>query len=199
MKKLLLTASAFAFVAVLSAPAHAECDGFYGALRAGVAQHDVPGDVTGAESETIKYDDNRLMISGALGYRYKHFRGELEYVWRKHIDGNDPYYSEKAKTYSYMLNAYWDFMPYHWWSPYVNAGIGLSQLSFLNYDTTNPSAGTDIDEETMKFTWSVGVGLSLKVTNRLNVDAGYRYFDLGSVQSSDITAQEVYGGLRYVF
>lgn len=203
MKKLLLTASAFALVAVLSAPAHAECDGFYGALRAGVVQHDVSDDsAVSLMSSDESLDDNRLMISGALGYRYKHFRGELEYVWRKHTKDEEPGFDiAKFKSYSYMLNAYWDFMPYHWWSPYVNAGIGLTQLKYSNIDTSagGLSNTTDGNYEPMNFTWSVGAGLSLKVTNRLNVDAGYRYFDMGGIRHADVTAQEVYGGLRYVF
>ena len=201
MKKYLLSTVAFALTAFLSASSHAECDGIYAAFRAGVVEHDVAGDTDGMNSDTIQYDDKKLMLSGALGYRYKHFRTEFEYIWRDYVDGNDPWYSEKYKTYSYMLNAYWDFMPYHWWSPYINAGIGLSQLKVNAVDTQMPQMGVaDFAENTTKFSWSLGAGLSLKVTNRLNVDAGYRYFDLGRMGSADNdTAQEIYGGIRYVF
>ncbi len=200
MKKLLLAASAFTLVSVMSFSAKAECDGFYGALRAGVVEHDIEGDSESTRSGTIQYDDKKLMLSGALGYRYKHFRGEFEYVWRDYVEGDDQWYREKYKTYSYMLNAYWDFMPYHWWSPYVNAGIGLSKLKVNAVDVSNSQNHiVDFAEDTTKFSWSVGAGLSLKVTNRFNVDVGYRYFDLGSMGASDDTAQELYGGLRYVF
>ena len=202
MKKTLLTATALSFAMFLSASANAECDGFYGALRAGVAQHDVSDSGASIMSGDESLDDNRLMISGALGYRYKHFRGEFEYVWRKHTNDETEFDVAKFKTYSYMLNAYYDFMPNHWWSPYVNAGIGLTQLRYTNIDTTYPgglSNTSDGNYKPMNFTWSVGAGLSLKVTNRLNVDAGYRYFDMGSIRHADVTAQELYGGIRYVF
>jgi opacity protein-like surface antigen len=50
-----------------------------------------------------------------------------------------------------------------------------------------------------RFTWSVGGGLSVKVTNRFNVDAGYRYYDMGKIHAQEVTAHEIYGGVRYVF
>ncbi len=198
MKKALLTATALSFIAFFSTPANAECDGFYGALRAGVVQHDVSDDTGDVSGESL--DDNRLMISGALGYRYRHFRGELEYIWRKHSSEESIYGNYKFKTYSFMLNAFYDFMPDHWWSPYVNAGAGLTQLAYSNIDPNNGYNRTEQGNyEPLNFTWSVGAGLSLKVTNRLNVDAGYRYFDMGGIRHADVTAQEIYGGIRYVF
>ena len=119
MKKYLLSTICIALVGLACNPAYAECDGIYAAFRAGVVKHDVSdssGDING---ETL--DDNRLMISGALGYRYDHFRGELEYVWRKHTNDETEFDVAKFKSYSFMLNAYYDFMPDHWWSPYLNA------------------------------------------------------------------------------
>lgn len=198
MKKLLMTASAIAVVAAFAMPAHAECDGWYAALRGGMVKHDVDGDPgTLMFAESINFDDDLLMISGAIGYRYQHWRGEFEYVWRDYVEGDDPDVTEKFKTYSYMLNVYYDLLPYNWWTPYVGAGIGLTQLKYRAFDKT--SGGSNGDYDPMKFTWSVGAGLSLKVTNRFNVDAGYRYYDMGSIKSSDVTAQEIYAGVRYVF
>ena len=133
MKKYLLSTVAFALTAFLSASSHAECDGIYAAFRAGVVEHDVAGDTDGMNSDTIQYDDKKLMLSGALGYRYKHFRTEFEYIWRDYVDGNDPWYSEKYKTYSYMLNAYWDFRPYHWWSCLILVLITNQRCYHLRY------------------------------------------------------------------
>jgi len=198
MKKLLLSVSAVALTALFAVPAHAECDGFYGALRGGIVKHDVSGS-SFIDSEA-NLDDNRLMLSGALGYRYEHWRAELEYVWRKYTKDDDGFYEYKFKSYSYMLNAYYDFLPYHWITPYVNAGIGLTQLKYSAYDPTSGAVDTtDGNYKPLKFTWSVGAGLSVKVTNRFNVDLGYRYYDMGKIRHADVEAQEIYGGLRYVF
>ncbi len=194
MKKLLLTASAVAMFAVVSAPAHAECDGIYGAFRGGIVKHSaskLQGDL----------EKERLMLSGAIGYRYEYFRAELEYVWRKYNREFNKTFYEKSmlKTYSYMLNGYYDFMPYNWWTPYVGAGLGVTKTRYMDRDLTTVSA----DWSKTKFTWSLGAGLSLKVTNRFNVDAGYRYYDFGKPGDNGlkykVKAQEIYAGIRYVF
>jgi opacity protein-like surface antigen len=54
------------------------------------------------------------------------------------------------------------------------------------------------------FTWSLGAGISAKITNRLNMDIGYRYYDMGDGElnvyngKTETDAHEVYMGLRYV-
>lgn len=196
MKKILLSSAAIALVAAFAMPAHAECDGWYGALRAGIVQHDV-SDSAIADINGDSIDDNRLMISGALGYRYEHFRGELEYVWRKYSKDETEFDTLKFKSYSYMANVYYDFMPYNWWTPYVGAGLGYTNLKYNNFDTSSHFSNGRYKED--NFTWALGAGASLKVTNRFNVDLGYRYYDMGSIKHADVTAQEVYGGVRYVF
>lgn len=201
MKKLLMTASAVALFALSAAPANAECDGPYLGLRGGIVKHDVSGGFSSiTQSDSLNIDKERLMISGALGYRYEHWRGELEYVWRKYSKDDNEFNTSKFKSYSYMLNAFYDVLPYNWWTPYVNAGIGLTQLKYNDFDNTSGLSNTnDGNYKPLNFTWSVGAGLSLKVTNRFNVDLGYRYLDMGHIRHADVDAQEVYAGLRYVF
>jgi opacity protein-like surface antigen len=201
MKKLLLSASALALLALTSVPAQAECDGPYVALRGGIVKHGIDGQVTSGTDDSDLIEDERLMISGALGYRYEHWRGELEYVWRKHSSDTDDesFATRKFKSYSYMANMYYDIFPYHWWTPYVGAGIGLTKLQTSEVTQWGIVRSTDGNYKPMNFTWSVGAGLSLKVTNRFNVDLGYRYYDMNHIRQADIDAQEVYGGIRYVF
>ena len=102
-----------------------------------------------------------------------------------------------------MLNGYFDFAPYRWFTPYVSAGIGFTKMKY-NDVYTFPDGSSDTGTSNgnynpTRFTWSVGGGLSVKVTNRFNVDAGYRYYDMGSIKHADVTAHEIYTGLRYVF
>lgn len=195
MKKLLLTTSAVALCAMFAAPANAECDGIYGAYRIGMVKHDAPGLKEGMEKE-------RLMMSGALGYRYEYFRTELEYVWRKYnfeTSRTGVPVKTLLKTYSYMWNNYYDILPYHWWSPYLGIGLGYTKERMAQRNNIVQTAGF----KKTKFTWSLGGGLSLKVTNRLNFDLGYRYYDMGKPKGMGktypIDAQEVYAGIRYVF
>lgn len=195
MKKLISLAAAMLLAFTLAKPAHAECDGFYVGLRAGAANYDA-GNSEYFSSSNL--DVEKLMLSGALGYRYEWFRTELEYVWRdqvRHIDEDE--YLSKIKTYSYMWNFYWDILPYHWLSPYINVGIGLSKIKYLAVDGLSDTERNRFD--TTHFTMSAGAGFTIKVTNRLNVDLGYRYYDMGNLKNADLTAQEFYAGVRYVF
>ncbi len=201
MKKLVL---ALLLGTCLSSEAFADCNGFYLAGRGGVVQHKYSG--KGDFLSKNDLDKNRLMLSGALGYRHDYFRTELEYVWRdkSHKTYGEPGATGRTsfKSYSYMLNGYFDFAPYRWFTPYVSAGIGFTKMKYSDkyeLDGTINSATNNGNYEPTRFTWSVGGGLSVKVTNRFNVDAGYRYYDMGSIRHADVDAHEIYGGLRYVF
>jgi outer membrane autotransporter protein len=94
-----------------------------------------------------------------------------------------------------MFNVYWDLSPYTWFTPYFSAGIGWTEME---YNFTYEGQGTD-NYSKDNFTWSAGGGISAKMTNRLNIDAGYRYFDMGKIGKGKIRNHEFYGGVRYVF
>ena len=190
--KILITASVFALTLGYALTAGAGCDGIYLAGRVGNARHKTDAPLMGSAS----IDKDVLMLSGALGYRYGYVRTELEYVWRDSVDhkafggGTDEWNSE-----SYMWNVYWDLSPYTWFTPYFSAGIGFSKLEF-KYDNNV----FDDSEKHTKFTWSLGGGISAQVTNRFNVDAGYRYYNFGNFKDTKkVDAHEIYGGVRYVF
>lgn len=203
MKKLLLTASALVLGLAVATDAMADCNGLYVGIRTGSAKHDYSKK---NHMNMNNLDSHVWMLSGALGYRYDYYRTELEYVWRDkdkwtvNFDGAQTKLS--FQTNSYMWNHFIDILPYNWWSPYVGAGIGFTKMKY--HDKTRTFDGEE-DKASMfnntptRFTWSVGGGLTLKVTNKFNVDAGYRYYDMGAIHKMDVKAHEIYGGLRYVF
>ncbi len=203
MNKFILALLAGTF---LASNAMADCNGFYLGGRGGIVKHDYSKKGNNA-FDTDGLDKNKLMLSGALGYRYNYFRTEVEYVWRDKSEktyhvANNATQKYNFRSYSYMLNGYFDFAPYRWFTPYVSAGIGLSKLKYKDiatFDGESISGTTNGNYSPTRFTWSVGGGLSVKVTNRFNVDAGYRYYDMGSIKHADVTAHEIYTGLRYVF
>ena len=215
MNKLLLTTTALVLGLAFTADALADCNGIYLGLRGGVVKHKLDNPKSGGNANgNDDFDKNRFMMSGALGYRYNYVRTELEYVWRNKVnqtltenDGSGDKIRQEFKTESYMLNGYIDFAPFHWITPYVGAGIGYTKLKYDSRYTNGagtvmPSLGENYNKK--RFTWSVGGGLSVKVTNRFNVDAGYRYYDMGDIKhdsgkKTGVTAHEVYGGVRYVF
>ena len=205
MKKLLLTASALVLGLGLAHNAAADCNGMYLGVRGGVVKYK---DNAKSNSVSKTLDKEKLMLSGALGYRYDYFRAELEYIWRD--KNNYTYHADGVtgkvnfKSYSYMLNGYIDLAPYSWFTPYISAGIGFTKLKYsetITSDLTGQTTKltTDGNYTPTRFTWSVGGGASIKVTNRFNVDAGYRYYDMNSIRHLEINAHEIYGGVRYVF
>ena len=212
MKKLLLTATAITSLLIVSGnQAFASCDGPYLAIRGGVANHTLGDkDENVATDKKLDVDDNSLMLSGALGYRYKYFRIEAEYIWRKDYEDSklipsesitgEVSFSKRATEFSsksYMANIYWDLSPYTMFTPYLSAGLGITSLEYTF--KMGDSYGRPVKYDEDNFTWSVGGGLSAQVTTRFNIDLGYRYFDMGELGNGAIHNHEVYGGLRYTF
>lgn len=206
--KLLLAASVFAISSCLATAASASCDGPYLAVRGGVTNHSLGDkDENVATDKKLDVDDNAAMFSGAIGYRWGYFRLEAEYVYREDTDDTQHKIiqgiattsvvtrSAEFSSESYMANFYWDLSPYTMFTPYLSAGIGITSLEYTFKNTGLSTIKYSEDN----FTWSVGGGLSAQITTRLNLDIGYRYYDMGELADGDIHNHEVYGGLRYVF
>lgn len=124
--------------------------------------------------------------------------------------------SERVKitAYSALANAYADLGDFHGFKPYVGAGIGASYLrtsqvqsGMIDTDNTPPNS-----KGKWNLAWALMAGVEYPVSDRLSVDLGYRYLNLGDAQTGsatdgsgnvahinykDITAHEVRVGLRY--
>ncbi len=194
-----------AFLILTSKVSFAECDGFYLAGRIGQAKIEVE-DARGLDESASDgvINKKRLFLSGAIGYRHEHWRAELEYIWRKKNEKNVTEFSKvNFKSNSYMFVVYYDFFPYTWFTPFVSAGIGYTKNSLTN-SLNLPSWSWRERMKDNSFTWSLGAGISAKITNRLNMDIGYRYYDMGDGElnvyngKTETDAHEVYMGLRYV-
>lgn len=203
MKKTLVTfASALVMASALATAAQAR-DGVYLAVRGGWSDYNMNKD-SDTTTTTARADfGNTWMVSGALGYRYKFFRIEAEYIHRGDeedrfkITGLDEYRKSSLESDSYMANAYLDFMPNYWISPYISGGIGWTSLKLTNQD--EDAMGTRESYKENNFTWTAGGGLTFRLNRCLNVDFGYRYFSFGKLEKSNVNAHEYYGGLRYTF
>ena len=201
MKKSIVTAcSALALVLGLSNVAEAR-DGFYLAARGGMTWNNLNSKDDSITATKISDLDSVSMYSGAIGYKYKYFRAELEYISRGDaeediIDAGVYNSTVTVSSKSYMLNMYVDLMPNYWISPYFGGGIGYTELEMVN-----DNAGYAYDEkwEENKFSWQIGAGLTLRINRCLNIDAGYRYHTLGKIEGAEINAHEWYGGIRFTF
>ena len=200
MKKgLVLACVSMAICLVTSTVAQAR-DGFYLAARGGRTWMNL-NDKDDAVSQESELSFNSVsMYSGAIGYKYKYFRGEIEYVVRDEAE-EETYNilgalssTSTVEATSIMLNAYIDFMPNYWISPYITGGIGYSEITFTFEGTVDEYS---IDEN--KFSWQAGAGLTLRINKCLNIDGGYRYYTLGKIEEGEVNGHEWYVGLRFTF
>lgn len=174
-------------------------DGFYVAARGGLTNGNMNSVDAGTTSTADVDFDNVWMMSGAVGYRYSYFRAELEYVYHEdHEEEVAPGAGTEFSNTNYMLNGYIDLMPNYIVSPYLSAGIGYSNVQ----QTTTSTIGTATisrEYDSDNLTWSLGGGVTVRVNQCLNVDAGYRYMDMGDIDNANVNAHEWYFGLRYTF
>lgn len=201
MKKSMVTLASALVLSMAAASTASARDGFYLAVRGGMDSYNLNDkDDSAAVSSRADFGDV-WMMSGAIGYRYSYFRIEAEYVYRDDSDdtypaGSGPIEGKRhsvLESDSFMANAYIDFMPNYWISPYVSGGIGWTRLDVTNTDSRTYTYSSD------NFTWSLGGGLSLRLNRCLNLDAGYRYVDMGDIEKANVNAHEYYGGLRFTF
>lgn len=204
MKKIINAAAVIMMISVLTmSSAHAR-DGFYLAARGGLDWNNF-NSKNDSVTASSKSDFGRSeILSGAVGYRHKFFRGEFEYITRKDAEedvidefGDVTAHMSLAAT-SYMFNGYLDFLPNYWISPYISAGIGWSEIE-LTHEGVGASAATHTWKKSAAFTWQAGVGLTLRLNRCLNIDTGYRYFTLGKINNAEVNNHEWYAGLRFTF
>jgi opacity protein-like surface antigen len=123
--------------------------------------------------------------------------------------------SAKITAYSALANVYADLGDFHGLKPYVGAGAGASYLKTtdvksgaLDTNTGNAPKG----EGKWNFAWALMAGVEYPLSDRLSLDLGYRYLNLGDAKTGsvedgsgnvthvdykDIAAHEVRLGLRY--
>ena len=102
-----------------------------------------------------------------------------------------------------MVNVYYDIIEYSGITPYITLGAGFSRTKIdtlgLADKTTEIGSSTgkliDVDSLSYKgasktnFAWSVGAGGLYKINQKISLDFGYKYKDLGKVTES-ISFQE---------
>ena len=124
--------------------------------------------------------------------------------------------SERVKitAYSALANVYADLGDFHGLKPYIGAGAGASYLrtSQVKSGVIDTDGSYPNSKGKWNFAWALMAGVEYPVSDRLSLDLGYRYLNLGdaetgnatdaggnvtSIRYEDITAHEVRVGLRY--
>lgn len=170
--------------------------------------------------------DGAFSLGGGIGYQInRYLRTDLtaDYWFKSDFRGTSsgicggvPCTSTDASSYKALLllaNAYVDLGTYHGVTPYVGAGIGGAYVMWDDLHNTI-NGGTDVHEgaKSWRFAWAIMAGASYCLTERLNLDAGYRFtrihggrmfeesgIGVGPGFDKGFNVQEVRAGLRYNF
>lgn len=102
------------------------------------------------------------------------------------INTND--YSFTKKEWLFLANAYLDLGT--WWciTPFIGAGVGVTNLTIGNYRDINEIAnggGWAKENTVTNFAWALHAGASYAVTKSFAVELSYRYLNLGDGKAGD--------------
>ena len=144
------------------------------------------------------------------------FRGQSGISGRIPGKGTNDLATTNVETFTNMYNVYKDFGGLGSITPYVGAGIGFAYHVMDHVNASHDGISYTIEGDSdLDFAWSLMAGINMQVTNRLSVDLGYRYIDMGEAASgtnlvaissgtpadpyftTDMKAHEIKVGLRY--
>lgn len=152
------------------------------------------------------------------------FRSNADFSGLDIVNGgsfNDEY-TAKKREWLFLLNAYLDLG--RWWyvTPFVGAGVGVSQITISNFtdicSSGCPGGSVAFADTASKwnFAWALHAGLAFQASNNLTFELAYRYTNLGDgitgdivtstgvndfvnpMHFKDITSHDVKIGLRWI-
>jgi opacity protein-like surface antigen len=172
-------------------------------------------------------DDSWLVGGGfGCGHAPRGLRAEVMFDWRgdRDLTGtlatggasilSGSAFSTSVQTSTVMFNAYYDLGLWRdRFVPYIGAGVGVAHhdLDTVSYAT---SLNTQEGDTKWSLAWSLMAGVGVQLSERVVLDLGYRYIDMGKVNSGtidsagfpnpplrldDLTAHEFKVGLRFHF
>ncbi|MCL2763616.1 MAG: porin family protein, partial [Treponema sp.] len=137
--------------------------------------------------------DSAFGGSLAAGYDFSKklnipLRGELEYtVFTKAEAEGEKWgsrYEQSNNIQTLFANVYYDINTGTKFTPYVGAGMGAGFIRTKGYGDWGWATFDTGSKTVTNFAWNVGLGLGYQITNNVTLDVGYRFADLGKVQTN---------------
>lgn len=166
----------------------------------------------------VGYQFNEWLRTDAfVEYRGKADFSALDRYWDGAVWRPNEYDAKKSE-WLIMANVYVDLGDYHGIVPYVGAGVGASRNTISNFtdvDVSRPAVAYAGSDPQWNLAWALHAGLGYQVNDRLTVDFGYSYLNLGDAKTGtintfdgsavepaamkfkDITSHDFKVGLRY--
>ena len=196
-----------AIVAFLLAPLASAADqggaGYYAGLRMIGSVADVNDSTGSGLGGTLLINNDSDLTAGAgfhVGYRWKSMplRTDLELSYRFRFDYDlrdqgttQVGYENNLATIGLLFNAVYEFRNKSCWTPYVGGTFGWAGNRSSTTRTNLTTAATeDLDNTANNFAWGGTVGLVWQFAKRWDVDFGYRYINLGEVDTGQFATGE---------
>ena len=176
---------------------------------------DVEDEAAPGETASLGYD-NSFILSGAVGYTFDSFRGELELAYQKNdidtfgFEGTDidtggiPGFNGDVSSLTGLINGYFDFDLGTSFRPYLTAGLGLSKVDFelsIDSDLLDEAINESADDSVIAY--HLGAGFGYAISENVILDLRYRYFMTDEPDfdgsSVDYTSHNITGGIRINF
>jgi opacity protein-like surface antigen len=157
----------------------------------------------------------QIVIGAGVGYKFNNwFRADVtgeyrtgSYLWA--LESYQPgglfpspacpnicydRYSGSVSNAVFLANGYFDLGTWYGITPFIGGGVGVSD-NMLHALTDNGletgGFGTAQDHNSLQFAWALMAGFSYSLTSNLKLELGYRYLDMGKVDSNPIVCQGV--------
>ena len=119
-------------------------------------------------------------------------RGELEYAaFSKAEAEGDPWnngytndFRQTNNIQTLFVNVYYDINTGTKFIPYIGAGMGAGFIRTKGRVDWGGEINNTGSKTVTNFAWNVGLGLGYQITNNIVLDVGYRFADLGKVQTN---------------
>ena len=203
---------AFAALALLSPPGHAEQAGRDFGADVGLFDFDLPGELSrlqacnGGSCENIEsptYDDTNFRLSGVVGMGLTEMlRAEAEVFFdidtasgsEQQEQAISASVSGDVRTYGVMLNTWVDLGAGTTWGIYGGGGAGMlfADTSHRIVDRATDALQGSGDETNTEFAYQLGVGIHFQGWH-----VGYRYLRSGDLDDyGEVTQHVLMAGLR---
>ena len=122
-----------------------------------------------------------LILTGRTNYKFSYTGTN---------DDGDINANQQIRSTTLMLNTYYNMPVNDSFSPYVNAGFGVSKISMGDYSAAY-NAGEFIHyagpNRNYNLAWNIGFGAQMKLTSNLSCDTFFRFIDLGKTKTQYIS------------
>ena len=168
-----------------------------------------PGFVVGGARFDQKNFDSVAFAGAGIGYQFNNFmRVDItgEYRTGSRFTGLQTYddlfgsgcfnarcadrYTGTIRSSVFLANGYFDLGTWRGLTPFVGAGIGFANHKVQSLTDMGmwptPGYGIASDKSSTKLAWALMAGLGFEVTRNLKMEIGYRYLNMGTVNSGQI-------------